>query len=49
MDAAPDAPAPCPRDRAALVPLSPRALLLYGGADSLNRRLDDAWVFDLER
>jgi hypothetical protein len=28
--------------------LGPTRLLVYGGADSLNRRLDDAWVLDLE-
>ena len=48
MEVHPDAPQPCPRDRAALVVLTPRLLLLYGGADSLNRRLDDTWLFDLE-
>ena len=45
----PDAPRPCPRDRASLVALGSGRLLLVGGADAMNRRLDDAWVFDLER
>lgn len=48
MDASPELPHPCPRDRAAMVALSPNRLLVYGGADSQNKRLDDAWVFDLE-
>jgi hypothetical protein len=29
--------------------ISPSKLLLVGGADSMNRRLDDAWIFDLEQ
>lgn len=41
--------APCARDRAALVPAPDGAsLLLYGGADASNRRLDDLWLFDSE-
>ena len=28
--------------------VGPGKLLLVGGADSLNRRLDDAWLFDLQ-
>ena len=46
---APDSPQPCPRDRAAMAAISPSKLLLVGGADSMNRRLDDAWIFDLEQ
>ncbi|PRW60075.1 rab9 effector with kelch motifs [Chlorella sorokiniana] len=45
----PEQPAPCPRDRASMVAVSPSKLLLVGGADSLNRRLDDCWLFDLEK
>ncbi|KAL4431596.1 hypothetical protein ABPG77_001438 [Micractinium sp. CCAP 211/92] len=45
---APDAPQPCPRDRASMVAVSGNKLLVVGGADAMNRRLDDAWVFDLE-
>ncbi|KAI7835438.1 hypothetical protein COHA_010667 [Chlorella ohadii] len=44
----PEQPAPCPRDRASMVAVGPSRLLLVGGADSLNRRLDDCWVFDLD-
>jgi hypothetical protein len=47
MDAAPDAPTPPPRDRAAMVALDEHRLLIYGGADAANRRLDDAWVYDV--
>lgn len=47
-DVAPDAPAPCPRDRAAMAALPSGRLLVYGGADSQNKRLDDAWTFDPE-
>ncbi len=46
---APEAPAPCPRDRAAMCAVGDSRLLVVGGADSMNRRLDDAWLFDLER
>jgi hypothetical protein len=31
-----------------MVAVGASKLLVYGGADSANRRLDDAWVFDLE-
>jgi len=44
----PEQPAPCPRDRASMMAVGPSRLLLVGGADSLNRRLDDCWVFDLD-
>ena len=43
-----EAPQPCARDRASMVAVGPGKLLLVGGADLLNRRLDDAWLFDLE-
>jgi hypothetical protein len=46
---APDAPQPCPRDRAAMAPVGGGRLLVVGGADALNRRLDDAWLFDTEK
>lgn len=46
---APDAPQPCPRDRAAMAPVGDGRLLVVGGADALNRRLDDAWLFDTEK
>jgi hypothetical protein len=29
--------------------ISASQLLVVGGADSMNRRLDDAWIFDLEQ
>ena len=46
---APEAPQPCPRDRAAMAAVGGGTqLLVVGGADSMNRRLDDAWLFDLE-
>ncbi|KAL4458993.1 hypothetical protein ABPG75_013858 [Micractinium tetrahymenae] len=45
---APDAPQPCPRDRASMVAVGDSKLLVVGGADAMNRRLDDAWVFNLE-
>ena len=43
-----EAPQPCARDRASMTAVGPGKLLLVGGADSLNRRLDDAWLFDLQ-
>ena len=47
---APEAPQPCPRDRASMAAVGGGAqLLVVGGADSMNRRLDDAWLFDLEK
>lgn len=47
---APEAPQPCARDRASMVAVAGGTkLLVVGGADSMNRRLDDAWMFDLER
>jgi hypothetical protein len=49
-EAAPDAPAPCARDRAAMAAVAGGAgLLVYGGADAANRRLDDCWLYDLKR
>ena len=45
--APPDHAAPCPRDRAAMAAVGPSLLLVYGGADAGNKRLDDAWLFDL--
>ena len=48
VETAPDAPQPCPRDRASLLPIGPSRLLLYGGADAMNRRLDDIWIMDLD-
>ncbi|KAL6782761.1 hypothetical protein ACKKBG_A08020 [Auxenochlorella protothecoides x Auxenochlorella symbiontica] len=43
-----EAPTPCPRDRACLVAsLDGSSLLLYGGADASNRRLDDLWRYDI--
>ncbi|KAG7669580.1 hypothetical protein Ndes2526B_g05921 [Nannochloris sp. 'desiccata'] len=46
-DASPDHPAPNPRDRSSIVPLDDHRLLIYGGADASNRRLDDVWIYDL--
>ena len=47
---APEAPQPCPRDRASMAAVGGGGqLLVVGGADSMNRRLDDAWLFDLEK
>jgi hypothetical protein len=40
------ATAPVPRDFSALAPLPDGRLLLVGGLDAADRRLDDAWVFD---
>ncbi len=40
------APAPAPRDFAGMVDLPDGRLLLFGGLDAAERRLDDTWVFD---
>ena len=47
MDAPPESPTPSSRDRSSMVPIDDHRLLIYGGADAANRRLDDAWVYDL--
>jgi Galactose oxidase, central domain len=46
-DASVDHPAPSPRDRSSIVPLDGHRLLIYGGADATNKRLDDVWIYDL--
>jgi len=38
--------APAARDFCALAPIAGGRLLLFGGLDAADRRLDDAWVFD---
>eukprot|EP00887_Chlorella_sp_A99_P006672 scaffold3.g6672.t1 len=48
LDFSPEAPHPSPRDRASMAVVGDSKLLVYGGADSTNKRLDDAWVFDLQ-
>jgi len=48
QEAAPDAPQPVPRDRAAIVALDNSRLLVYGGVDSAGKRLDDSWIYDLK-
>jgi len=40
------APAPAPRDFAGMVDRPDGRLLLFGGLDAAERRLDDTWVFD---
>ncbi len=47
LDASPDHPSPSPRDRSSIVPLDDHRLLIYGGADAANKRLDDVWIYDL--
>lgn len=37
---------PAPRDFACMLALDGNRLLLFGGLDSSDRRLDDVWVFD---
>ncbi|KAK9846535.1 hypothetical protein WJX81_006132 [Elliptochloris bilobata] len=39
-------PQPAPRDFAGLVDLPDGRLLLFGGLDASERRLDDTWIFD---
>lgn len=46
-DACPDHPAPSPRDRSSIIPLGDHRLLIYGGTDATNKRLDDVWIYDL--
>lgn len=43
----PGPPRPCPRDFASMVALPGRRLLMFGGLDPAERRLDDLWVFDI--
>ena len=40
---------PPARDFARLAPLPGGRLLLFGGLDAAEKRLDDAWVFDAAR
>ena len=42
-------PQPAPRDFAGLVDLPDGRLLLFGGLDAAERRLDDTWIFDPAR
>lgn len=37
---------PSPRDFAAMVDLPEGKLLLFGGLDASEKRLDDTWIFD---
>lgn len=37
---------PSPRDFAAMVDLPSGKLLLFGGLDASEKRLDDTWIFD---
>ena len=46
VELAPDAPRPSPRDFAGMVDLPGGRLLLFGGLDASEKRLDDTWVFD---
>jgi len=46
-DASPDQPAPSPRDRSSIISLDDHRLLIYGGADASNKKLDDVWIYDL--
>ena len=41
-----DAPRPSPRDFAGMVDLPKGRLLLFGGLEASEKRLDDTWVFD---
>ncbi|KAK9813645.1 hypothetical protein WJX73_001345 [Symbiochloris irregularis] len=43
----PDSPCPSARSFACLAPLPNNQLLLFGGLDAAERRLDDSWVLDL--
>ncbi len=47
FDVPPEAPQPCPRDRSSMVALDNDRLLVFGGADAVNKRLDDVWIFDI--
>lgn len=42
-----DAPQPSARDFACIVALEGGRLLIHGGLDAQERRLDDAWMFDI--
>lgn len=42
-------PQPAPRDFAGLVDLPDGRLLLFGGLDTAEKRLDDTWIFDPAR
>lgn len=42
-------PQPTPRDFAGMVDLPDGRLLLFGGLDAAERRLEDTWIFDVAR
>lgn len=46
IEVAKDAPQPSARDFACIVALEGGRLLVHGGLDAGERRLDDTWVFD---
>ncbi|DBA80892.1 hypothetical protein WJX77_007438 [Trebouxia sp. C0004] len=46
IEVAKDAPHPSARDFACIVALDGGRLLVHGGLDAAERRLDDAWIFD---
>ena len=46
MQVPPSSGCPCPRSFAALAALPKHQLLLFGGLDGSERRLDDTWIFD---
>lgn len=48
QEASPDGPIPSPRDRSSMVALDARRLLVYGGADSQGRKLNDLWIYDIQ-
>ena len=46
VELAQDASRPSPRDFAGMVDLPGSRLLLFGGLDASEKRLDDTWIFE---
>ena len=44
----PGSPQPVPRDFLGMVHLPGHGVLLFGGLDGAEKRLDDTWIFDCE-
>ena len=47
VDIPKDIPRPSPRDFAGMVGLPGGKVLLFGGLDATEKRVDDTWLFDV--
>lgn len=42
-------PHPCPRDFFSLLAVPDNRLVLFAGLDSVDKKLDDTWIFSCDR